>query len=111
MSVHDAEVSIALPRDLWEQLLGQTHTSQQEGITLLIRIIEQFLQQEATRTALAKRLERECEELAAMSFEDAGTEDEWLIIQNEALKTQKAICPNDTIMGQVDEALRIAFDI
>jgi hypothetical protein len=30
-------------------------------------------------------LQRECEALATMEFDDVGTEDEWLIIQNEAL--------------------------
>lgn len=85
MAIEEPEVSIALPRDLWKQLLGQTETAQQDGVALLIRIIEQFLQQEATKRALAERLERECEELATMTFDDVDTEDEWLFVQNEAL--------------------------
>jgi hypothetical protein len=44
-----------------------------------------YLQQEAAKIARAERLQRECEELASLEFDDVGTEDEWLIIQNEAL--------------------------
>lgn len=85
MTVEKVQISLVLPRDLWEQLLGRAQAEQKDETTLLIRAIEQFLQQEATRIAMAERLQRECEELATMEFDDVGTEDEWLIIQNEAL--------------------------
>jgi len=85
MSAKEVEISLVLPSDLWKQLQGQAQTARENETTLLIRAIEQFLQQETTRTALAERLRRECEELAMMDFDDVGTEDEWLLIQNEAL--------------------------
>jgi hypothetical protein len=85
MTVEKVQVSLVLPRDLWEQLLGRAQAEQKDETTLLIRVIEQFLQQEAAKMAMTERLQRECEELATMEFDDVGTEDEWLIIQNEAL--------------------------
>ena len=85
MTVEKVQVSLVLPRDLWEQLLGRAQAEQKDETTLLIRAIEQFLQQEAAKMAMTERLQRECEELATMEFDDVGTEDEWLIIQNEAL--------------------------
>ena len=88
--MENIEISITLPRSLWEQLLQQAQTEQENETTLLIRAIEQLLRQEATKLALAERLERECEELATMEFDDVGTEDEWLIVQNEALDKAEA---------------------
>jgi hypothetical protein len=85
MTVEKVQVSLVLPRDLWEQLLGRAQAEQKDETSLMIRVIEQFLQQEATRIARAERLQRECEELAMMEFDDVGTEGEWLILQNEAL--------------------------
>ncbi len=85
MTVEKVQISLVLPRDLWEQLLGRAQAEQKDETTLMTRAIEQFLQQEATRIARAERLQRECEELATLEFDDVGTEDEWLIIQNEAL--------------------------
>lgn len=85
MTMENIEVSVKLPRALWEQLLQWAQTEQENEATLLTRAIEQFLQQEAKKLALAERLERECEELAKLEFDDVGTEDEWLIIQNQAL--------------------------
>jgi hypothetical protein len=85
MTMENVKISVTLPRVLWEQLLSRAQTEQENETTLLIRAIEQFLRQEADKLALAKRLERECEELAMMDFDDVGTEDEWLIVQNEAL--------------------------
>ena len=85
MTMEKIEVSVILPRMLWEQLLQWAQTEHENETTLLTRAIEQFLQQEADKLALTKRLERECEELAKMEFDDVGTEDEWLIVQNEAL--------------------------
>jgi hypothetical protein len=85
MTVEKVQVSLVLPRDLWEQLLGRAQAEQKDETSLMIRAIEQLLQPEATRIARAERLQRECEELAMIEFDDVGTEDEWLIIQNEAL--------------------------
>lgn len=85
MAIESVEVSVKLPRVLWEQLLQWAQTEHENETALVTRAIEQFLRQEADRSALAKRLERECEELARMEFDDVGSEDEWLIIQNEAL--------------------------
>jgi hypothetical protein len=85
MTIENVEVSVTLPRVLWEQLLQWAQSEQENETTLLTRAIEQFLRQEADKLALAERLERECEELAKMEFDDVGTEDEWLVIQNEAL--------------------------
>ncbi len=85
MTMENVEVSVTLPRVLWEQLLQWAQTERENETALLTRAIEQFLRQEADKLALAKRLERECEELAKMEFDDVGTEDEWLVIQNEAL--------------------------
>jgi hypothetical protein len=70
---------------LWEQLLGQAQSEHRDETSLMIRAIEQYLQQETAKIARAERLQRECEELANLEFDDVGTEDEWLIIQNEAL--------------------------
>lgn len=85
MTVEKVKVSLLLPRDLWEQLLGRAQAEQKDETSLMIRAIEQFLQQEVARIAMAERLQRECKELATMEFDDIGTEDEWLVIQNEAL--------------------------
>ncbi|RME76968.1 MAG: hypothetical protein D6784_04695 [Chloroflexi bacterium] len=85
MTRENVEVSVTLPRVLWEQLLQWAQMEKEDQTALLIRAIEQFLQQEANRLALAERLQHECEELAMMEFDDVGTEDEWLIVQNEAL--------------------------
>ena len=85
MTVEKVELSLALPRDLWEQLLWRAQTERENETDLLIRAIEQFLQQEGVRATLTERLQRECEELATMDFSDVGSEDEWLIVQNEAL--------------------------
>lgn len=85
MTIEKIQVSLVLPRDLWEQFLDRAQAEQKDETVLMARAIEQFLQQEVARLATAERLQRECEELATMEFDDVGTEDEWLIIQNEAL--------------------------
>ena len=85
MTTENVEISVTLPRALWEQLLQWAQTEHETETTLLTRAIEQFLQQEADKLALTQRLERECEELAMIEFDDVGSEDEWLIIQNQAL--------------------------
>ena len=90
MTVEKVEVSVTLPRALWEQLLWRAQTEKEDETVLLIRAIEQLLQQEAMNLTLAERLQRECEELAMMEFDDTGTENEWLIVQNEALNKVEA---------------------
>lgn len=85
MITEQIEVSLAFPRTLWEQLLWQAQTTEVEEAALLIRAVEEYLQREATKSALNERLRRECEVLASMEFDDVGTEEEWLVVQNEAL--------------------------
>ena len=79
------QVSMVLPRLLWQQLQGQAQSTKVNESTLLIRAVEQFLQQESMRLAQNERLAQECEALAMMTFDDVGTEEEWLAIQNGAL--------------------------
>ncbi len=74
MTMESVEVSVTLPRMLGEQLLQRTQSKQENETTLLTRAIEQFLSREATKLAITKRLEQECEELAQMEFDDVGTE-------------------------------------
>lgn len=81
MTTENVEISVKLPRDLWEQLVQRAQTEHENETILLTRAIEQFLRQEADRLALNKRLEQECEELATIEFDDVGTEDDWLIIE------------------------------
>ena len=85
MSSEKIEVAVTLPRDLWEALLWRAQTEQEHETALLVRAIEQFLHQAASRHTLAQQLQRERAELAALEFNDVGTEDEWLVVQNEAL--------------------------
>lgn len=86
MTVEKIEISVTLPRLLWEQVMQWAQTEHENEATLLTRAIEQFLQQES----LTKRLERECEALVQMEFDDLGAEDEWLLVQNEALNMAEA---------------------
>ena len=79
------DVAVTLPRDLWEALLGRAQSEHKDETILLVRAIEQFLQQ-----ATAEQMARECAELAELEFEDVGTEDEWLVVQNEALHNIEA---------------------
>lgn len=79
------EVAVTLPRELWEELLWRAQTDQEHETDLLVRAIEQFLHQEINDQPVKQQLRRECDELAALEFEDVGTEEEWLVIQNEAL--------------------------
>ena len=72
-------------------MLGPAQAEHQDETSLMIHAIEQYLQQEATRIARVERLQRECEELASLEFDDVGTEEEWLIIQNEALAKAEGI--------------------
>ncbi len=83
--MEEVQVSMTLPQTLWEQLLGRAQATKVDEAALVIRAVEQFLQQETANQALAERLAHECEELATMEFDDVGTEDEWLVVQNEAL--------------------------
>lgn len=85
MAMENIEVSVTLPRTLWEQMLLWAQTEQKNETILLVHAVERFLKQESAKSTFNKRLEQECEELAKMEFDDVGSEDEWLIIQNEAL--------------------------
>jgi len=85
MTTKTVDVSIKLPSSLWDQFLRQARLKQENESTLLTRAITQFLEEEKTRLAHNERLEQECGELAKLDFSDIGTEDEWLILQNEAL--------------------------
>ena len=85
MLTENVELSLTLPRVLWEQLHHQAQVVHADETSLLIQALEQFLQQASDKRALAERLLRECDELAGIDFDDVGTEDEWLIVQNEAL--------------------------
>lgn len=46
MNTENVEMSVLLPRNLWEQLHGYAQMEQVEETSLLIRAVEQFLQQE-----------------------------------------------------------------
>ncbi len=92
MSSEKIEVAVSLPRDLWKELVWRAQTEQEHETDLLVRAIEQFLHQAVSRQTLAQQLRRECAELATIAFDDVGTEDEWLVVQNEALhKTEAAL--------------------
>ena len=90
MLTENIEISLTLPRALWEQLHHQAQTTHADEATLLIHVLEQFLQQAAEKQALVERFQLECDELAKIEFDDVGTEDEWLIVQNEALHLVEA---------------------
>lgn len=79
------DVAVTLPRNLWDALLGRAQTEHEDETTLLVRAIERFLQQTADEQTVAQQLKRECAELATLDFDDIGTEEEWLVVQNEAL--------------------------
>ena len=59
MTRERVEVSITLPRTLWEEFLGRVQSEHADETTLLIRAIEQFLHQQATEWSLQERLQRE----------------------------------------------------
>lgn len=84
------DVAVRLPRTLWDALIGRAQTEHEDETTLLVRAIEQFLQQATDEDTVAQQLERECAELATLDFDDIGTEDEWLVVQNEALHNVEA---------------------
>ena len=46
---------------------------------------ELLLEQTVEREKLNQRLTEECRQLAAMNFDDIGTDEEWTRVQNEAL--------------------------
>ena len=79
------DVAVTLPRRLWEALVGQAQSEQETETTMLVRAIEQLLQQTTIEQTATQQLARECAELATLTFDDVGTEDEWLVVQNEAL--------------------------
>ncbi|MEZ4513367.1 MAG: hypothetical protein R3C62_15980 [Chloroflexota bacterium] len=83
--IDDIEVSIKLPRVLWAQLVSQAKTADIDESILLAQAVENFLANEAKKIVVAEQLSQECDLLAGMSFDDIGTEEEWLLVQNEAL--------------------------
>jgi hypothetical protein len=85
MTIKTVDVSIKLPSALWNQFLYQARLKKENETSLLTRAITQFLEEEKTKASLAERLGQECDELAKLTFDDIGTEDEWLFLQNEAL--------------------------
>jgi len=84
------EVAVTLPLDLWKELVWRAQTEQEHETDLLVRAIEQFLHQAVSRQTTEQQLRCDCAELAALTFDDIGTEDEWLVIQNEALHKTEA---------------------
>ena len=78
----EKQISITIPFNLWEQLHAHAHINNVGETILLIQAVEEFLQ----RCTMQKRLESECDQLAMMTFDDVGTDDEWLAIENEALE-------------------------
>jgi hypothetical protein len=92
MISEEIDVAFTLPRNLWEAFVGRAQSEQEPESMLLVRAIEQFLQQTAIVQATTQQLARECAELAQLDFNDVGTEEEWLVIQNEALhNTENAL--------------------
>jgi hypothetical protein len=68
MSTENIEVSVKLPRVLWEKLLQRADIGQESETILLTKAIEQFLKDEANKLQLAERLAQECEALAEMEL-------------------------------------------
>mgnify|MGYP006877783039 CR=1 FL=1 len=50
MELEQVEISVTLPRTLWEELGQQAKTEHEQEVSLLIRAIEQFLGHQTTRT-------------------------------------------------------------
>lgn len=90
MSSAEIDVAVTLPRLLWEALQDRAQSEHKDETTLLVRAIEQLLEQTTTPQMMEQQLARECAELATLEFDDVGTEDEWLVVQNEALHTAEA---------------------
>ncbi|MCE7987999.1 MAG: hypothetical protein DYG89_43090 [Caldilinea sp. CFX5] len=90
MYSEEIDVAVTLPRALWEALQDRAQSEHKNETTLLVRAIEQLLEQTTTQQMMEQQLARECAELAGLEFDDVGTEDEWLVVQNEALHTAEA---------------------
>lgn len=84
MISEEIDVAVTLPRNLWEAFIGRAQSEQAAESALLVRALEQFLQQ-PTDQSITEQLAQECAELAKLDLTDVGTEDEWLVVQNEAL--------------------------
>lgn len=82
MLTPQVDMVITVPQDLWEAVRRRAQSEHEDENTLLIRAIKRFLQQ-----TTAEQLARECAELAELKFADVGTEDEWLVLQNEVAST------------------------
>ncbi len=85
MVSEEIDVAVTLPRVLWEALQGRAQSEHKDETTLLVRAIEQLLEQTTTQQLMEQQLARECAELAKLEFDDVGAEEEWLVVQNEAL--------------------------
>lgn len=72
------ELQVAVPRTMWEVLHHRAQTEHADETTLLLRALEQFLHQSKNQQNLKDQLAQECEELATLTFDDIGTDDEWL---------------------------------
>ena len=59
----------------------------QKEVVVVVTFLEDELapEQDAEREKLNRRLKEECRQLAAMNFDDIGTDEEWTKVQNEAL--------------------------
>lgn len=90
MVEEQVEMHVTVPRPVWETLQLRAQTEQTDETALLLRALEQFLHQPTTAQALQDKLARECEELANLTFTDIGTEDEWLVVENQALLQTEA---------------------
>ena len=56
-------------------------------------------EQAAEREKLNQRLTEECRQLAAMNFDDIGTDEEWTRVQNEALFALEEECVEEEKNG------------
>ncbi|MBM3238069.1 hypothetical protein FJZ31_17395 [Candidatus Poribacteria bacterium] len=59
----------------------------QKEVAVVVTFLEDELapEQDAEQEKLNRRLKEECRQLAAMNFDDIGTDEEWTRVQNEAL--------------------------
>ena len=59
----------------------------QTNIPVMVTFLDDELSSEQTleREKLKQRLTEECRQLAAINFDDIGTDEEWTRVQNEAL--------------------------
>lgn len=85
MMSEQVELNVTVPRIVWQALHDRAQTERADESALLLRALEQFLYQSTARHQLDDQLARECEQLAHLVIDDIGTDDEWLVVQNQAL--------------------------